>query len=141
MSEYVIKQLSIFVNNEPGSLANIASVLKECGINMKAFNIAESSGFGVLRTIVDDPEKAYADLKKRNIIVKMTEIMAIPMVDRPGGLFEIAKIIGDAGINIEYGYAYTGRNCSAFFFRVDAVEEAISAIMKNGLRVLKESEI
>ena len=141
MSEYVIKQLSIFVNNEPGRLANIASVLKECNINMKAFNIAESSGFGVLRVIVDDPDKAYKDLKDKNIIVKMTEIMAIPMVDKPGGLFEICKIIGDAQINIEYGYAYTGKNCSAFFFRVDEVEKAISAIMKHGLRVLKESEI
>lgn len=139
--EYIIKQLSIFVNNEPGRLANIASVLKECNINMKAFNIAESSGFGVLRAIVDNPEKAYKDLKDRNIIVKMTDVLAIPMIDKPGGLFEIAKIIGDAGINIEYGYAYTGKSCSAFFFRVDDVETAIKAIKASGVKVLKECEI
>ena len=59
MSEHIIKQLSIFINNEPGRLAQIAAALKECEINMKAFNIAESSGFGVLRAIVDDPDRAY----------------------------------------------------------------------------------
>ena len=139
--EYIIKQLSIFVNNEPGRLANIASVLKECKINMKAFNIAESSGFGVLRAIVDDPDKAFEDLKKRSIIVKMTELLAVPMADQPGGLFDIVKIIGDANINIEYGYAYTGKKCSAFFFRVDEVESAIKALLKADLKVLKDCEI
>jgi len=141
MSEYVIKQLSIFINNEPGRLANIASVLKECNINMKAFNIAESSGFGVLRAIVEDPDKAYKDLKDRNIVVKVTEVIAIPMIDKPGGLFEVAKIIGDANINIEYGYAYTGRSCSGFFFRVDDIGVAVKAMMAAGLKVLKECEI
>jgi len=141
MSEYVIKQLSIFINNEPGRLANIASVLKECNINMKAFNIAESSGFGVLRAIVDNPEKAYKDLKDKNIIVKITEVLAIPMIDKPGGLFEVAKVIGNAGINIEYGYAYTGKACSAFFFRVDDVCSAVKAMKSANLKVLKESEI
>jgi len=141
MSEYVIKQLSIFINNEPGRLANIASVLKECNINMKAFNIAESSGFGVLRAIVEDPEKAYKVLKDRSIIVKMTDVVAIPMIDKPGGLYEVAKIIGDAGINVEYGYAYTGKSCSAFFFRVDDVNVAVKAMRAAGLKVLKECEI
>jgi len=141
MSEYVIKQLSIFINNEPGRLANIASVLKECNINMKAFNIAESSGFGVLRAIVEDSDKAYKDLKDRGIIVKMTDVIAIPMIDKPGGLFEVAKIIGDAGINVEYGYAYTGRLRSAFFFRVDDVNVAVKAMTAAGLKLLKECEI
>jgi hypothetical protein len=141
MSEHVIKQLSIFVNNEPGRLANLASALKECNVNMKAINIAESSGFGVLRAIVDDPDRAYKALKDRNIIVKETDVIAIPMVDRPGGLFEIAKIIGDANINIEYGYAYAGKTGAAFFFRVDDVNAAVKAIKAAGLKILKESEI
>lgn len=139
--EYVIKQLSIFVNNEPGRLAYIASVLKECKINLKAFNIAESSGFGVFRAIVDDPDRAFKELKKKNIVVKETEVIAIPMVDEPGGLFDVAKVIGDAGINVEYGYAFTGKRCSAFFFRVDDIVKAVNAIKAAGLDMLKECEI
>lgn len=138
--EYVIKQLSIFVNNEPGRLAYIASVLRDCDINLKAFNIAESSGFGVFRAIVDDPDRAFRELKKRNVVVKVTEVLAIPMVDEPGGLFGVAKVIGEDGINIEYGYAFTGKECSAFFFRVDDVDKAIKAIKSAGLEVLKECE-
>jgi len=141
MNEYVIKQLSIFVNNEPGRLAYIASVLKECKINLKAFNIAESSGFGVFRAIVDDPDKAFGELKNKNVVVKETEVIAIPMADEPGGLFDVAVVIGESGINIEYGYAFTGPKCSAFFFRVDNIEKAVRAINDAGLRVLKECEI
>lgn len=141
MSEYVIKQLSIFVNNEPGRLAYIASVLKECNINLKAFNIAESSGFGVFRAIVDDPDLAFKKLKERNIVVKETEVLAIPMIDEPGGLFDVANVIGDADINIEYGYAFAGKQCAAFFFRVDDIQKAIDAIRASGLKMLKECEI
>lgn len=139
--EYMIKQLSIFVNNEPGRLAYIASVLKECGINLKAFNIAESDGFGVFRAIVDDPDRAFSELRRRNVVVKETEVLAVPMADEPGGLFEVARVIGDAGINIEYGYAFTGRSCSAFFFRVDGPEKAAEAIRAAGLHILKECEL
>ncbi|MDR2866589.1 MAG: ACT domain-containing protein [Methanomassiliicoccaceae archaeon] len=139
--KYMIKQLSIFINNEPGRLAQIAAALKECNINMKAFNIAESSGFGVLRAIVDDPGRAYRELSKKGIIVKETNVIAIPMTDRPGGLLEVAKVIGDANINIEYGYAYSDKNKASFFFRVDDASAAVSKLLAVGMRVLTETEI
>ena len=141
MSEYLIKQLSIFIKNEPGCLAHLAATLKECGINMKAFNIAESSGFGVFRAIVDDPDRAFAKLSKKGIVVKETNVIAIPMIDKPGGLFDVAKVMGDADINIEYGYAYSNKDAASFFFRVDDVNSAVEKLLAAGMKVLRESEI
>jgi len=139
--DHMIKQLSIFINNEPGRLAEIAAVLKECGVNMKAFNIAESSGFGVLRAIVEEPGRAFAELSKKGIVVKETDVIAIPMTDRPGGLLEVAKVIGDANINVEYGYAYSDNAKASFFIRVDDTVAAIKKLQAAGIRVLKGTEI
>ena len=140
-NEYVIKQLSIFINNEPGRLAQIAAALKECNINMKAFNIAESSGFGVFRAIVDEPDRAFKELTKKGIVVKETNVIAIPMVDRPGGLLEVAKAVGDANINIEYGYAYSTKELAAFFFRVDDAPAAVKKLLAAKVKVLKGNEV
>ena len=94
-----ITQLSIFINNEPGAIANISKTLKEANINLKAFNIAEGSGFGVLRAIADKPKDAADKLKKQNIIVKLTDVIAVPMVDQPGSIYEVSKVFGDENIN------------------------------------------
>jgi hypothetical protein len=139
--KYTIKQLSIFINNEPGRLAQIAAALKECNINLKAFNIAESSGFGVLRAIVDEPDRAFRELNKKGIVVKETEVIAIPMVDRPGGLLDVVKAIGDAKINIEYGYAYSTKDKASFFFRVDDAAAAVGKLLAAGVKVLKGNEV
>jgi len=139
--DHMIKQLSIFINNEPGRLAQIAAALKECNVNMKAFNIAESSGFGVLRAIVENPGKAFADLSAKGIVVKETDVIAIPMINKPGGLLDVAKVIGDANINVEYGYAYSDNNKASFFFRVDDTDAAVKKLQAAGIKVLKGNEI
>jgi len=139
--EFMIKQLSIFINNEPGRLAQIAAALKECNVNLKAFNIAESSGFGVFRAIVEEPDRAYRELSKKGIVVKETNVIAIPMVNRPGGLLDVAKVIGDANINVEYGYAYVNKETASFFFRVDDASAAVKKLQAAGIRVLKRSEV
>ncbi len=137
----VITQLSIFVNNEPGSFAAITAVLKECGINLKAFNIAESSGFGVLRAIADEPELACETLRKKNIVVKLTDVIAVPMEDRPGEIYNVVKVFGDNNINIEYAYAYAGPKGPAVFFRVDNPEIAIKALEAAGLKTLDAADL
>ncbi|HIJ00705.1 MAG: hypothetical protein PWQ88_694 [Candidatus Methanomethylophilaceae archaeon] len=138
---HVIKQLSIFVNNEPGRLAKIARIMKEEGIDIYAFNIAEASGFGVFRAIVRDPDIAFQKLKDRDLVVKETEVIAIPMEDRPGGLFEAAAVLGEVGINIEYGYAYSGKEGAIFFIRVNDTESAINTLLNHGIRLLKEGDL
>ena len=126
-NENFITQLSIFISNEPGSLANMTKALKECGVNIKAFNIAESAGFGVFRAIVDDPENSYEKLKEKNLIIKKTDIVGVSVKDTPGGLFSAAKVLGDANINIEYGYAHEGKSEPIIFLRVDDPAAAVKA--------------
>lgn len=141
MDDNIITQLSIFVNNEPGRLAYIASVLKECGINMRAFNLAESTEFGILRAIVEDPDRAYDLLKGKGIIVKKTDVIGIVIQDTPGSLFQAADLLGKAGINIEYGYAYTGKTDAAFFIRVDDPQKGVELLNQAGIRLIFDSEI
>ncbi len=137
----IITQLSIFVNNEPGRLAYISSVLKDCGINMKAFNLAESTEFGILRAIVEDPDMAFDLLKSKGIIVKKTDVIGVVIDDTPGSLFQAADILGRAGINIEYGYAYSRKTAAAFFIRVDDPQKAVEILKASGIRLIFDSEI
>ncbi|AGI47977.1 ACT domain-containing protein [Thermoplasmatales archaeon BRNA1] len=141
MNANIITQLSIFVNNSPGSLANVAKTLQECSINMKACNLAESTEFGILRAIVDDPETAVTKLQAKNIIVKKTEIIGVKIKNVPGSLYEASNVLGTAGINIEYGYAFTSKTLEGLFMRVDSPEKAIAALEKAGLELVKASEI
>jgi len=140
-NENVITQLSIFVSNEPGRLAAIAGVLKEFMINVKGLNLAESSEFGILRAIVDNPDEAYEKIRLKGVIVKKTDVIGIEMKDPPGSLFEAADVLGKAGINIEYGYAYSGRNINSLFVRVDDTENAIGVLKEAGIKLIKRSEI
>ncbi|MBE6519813.1 MAG: amino acid-binding protein [Candidatus Methanomethylophilaceae archaeon] len=137
----IITQLSIFVNNEPGRLAYIASVLKDCGINMHAFNLAESADFGILRAIVDDPEASYEKLKAKGVIVRKTDVIAVSIEDTPGALFMAADAFGKAGINIEYGYAYAGKSESVFYMRVNDSKKAVEVLEKAGIRLVTTGEI
>jgi len=140
-NENIITQLSIFVNNEPGRLASVASILKECDVNIKACNLAESTEFGILRAIVDDPEKAYENIRSKGVIVKKTDIIGVAVKSSPGSLFDSANVLGNAGINIEYGYAYGGKDFEALFVRVDDPERAVKVLKEAGIRLIKRSEI
>ncbi len=141
MDDNIITQLSIFVNNEPGRLAHIASVLKDCGINMRAFNLAESTEFGILRAIVDDPDESFEKLKSTGVIVRKTDVIGVLIQDTPGSLFQAADILGRAGINIEYGYAYNGKAAGAFFIRVDDPVKAVEILKEAGIGLILDSEI
>ncbi|MBR7152299.1 MAG: amino acid-binding protein [Candidatus Methanomethylophilaceae archaeon] len=141
MAGNIITQLSIFVNNEPGRLAQVVAVLKECGINMLAFNLAESTEFGILRTIVQDPEGSFEKLRNKGVIVKKTDVIGIMIEDTPGSLMGAVDLFAAEGVNIEYGYAYTGRQKSAFFIRVDDSEKAIALLDREGIQTISPEEI
>lgn len=138
---YTIKQISIFAENKPGRLAAIADALEEEKVNIYAFSIAEASGFGIIRALVSDPEKAYKKLTDLGYAVSFTNVIGVKMRDEPGGLKDIARIMGSAGINIEYAYAYSGKKEAVLVVRVDQVEDAIMALQAHGGRLLEEKEL
>lgn len=138
--KYIIKQISIFSENKPGRLAAIARALEEAGINILAFSIAEANGFGVVRALVNKPDAAYETLTKLGFMVSFTDVIAVAMRDEPGGLFDIASILGDAGINIEYSYAYSGKEGAVLILRVDRVEEGITKVLDAGGKLLEAEQ-
>ncbi|MGD1004706.1 MAG: ACT domain-containing protein [Methanoregulaceae archaeon] len=139
VKKYVIKQISVFSENRPGRLAAIAHALGEEKVNILAFSIAEANGFGVVRALVDQPDKAYKKLSSIGFNVAFTDVIAVRMEDRPGGLYEIAKMLGDANINIEYSYAYSGKEGAVLILRVDQVIDAIEKISKSGATLIESS--
>ena len=141
MMTYTIKQISIFAENKPGRLAAIAEALEVEKVNIYAFSIAEASGFGVIRALVNNPTKAHGKLTELGYAVSFTDVIGVKMRDEPGGLKEIAKIMGEAGINIEYAYAYSGQKEATLILRVDHVEDAIKALQAQGDYLLKEEEL
>ena len=141
MDECIITQLSIFVNNEPGRLAAVAKTLEDCKVNMKACNLAESTEFGILRAIVDDPDVAAERLTAKGVIVKRTELVGVKISDVPGSLYRPAAALGEAGVNIEYGYAFTGKDVEGLLTRVDDPAKAVDVLKKAGLELIKGSEI
>lgn len=137
VAKYIVKQISVFSENRPGRLAAIAHALGEESVNILAFSIAEADGFGVVRALVDHPDKAKKKLTALGFNVAFTDVIAVRMKDKPGGLYEIAKLLGDANINIEYSYAYSGREGAVLILRVDHVEEAITKIGAYGAELIE----
>lgn len=137
--DYIIKQISIFSENRPGRLAAVAGAMKKAGINIFAFSIAEADGFGVIRAIVDQPLKAHDMLSNLGFRVSFTDVIAAVMRDEPGGLYDIAEMLGKAEINIEYAYAYSGKENAILILRVDSAREAVKKINDYGGELLKAS--
>ena len=137
----IITQLSIFVNNEPGRLANVCKIIKSVGIRVRAFNLAESAEFGILRAIVENPDDSFEKLREKGIIIRKTDIIAIAVTDAADSFFEAADVLGNAGVNIEYGYFYAGVSDSVLFVRVDDTEKAVDILEKAGIRLLDDAEI
>ncbi len=141
MNEYMINQISIFSENRPGRLASVAKTLQDKGINMLAFCIAEAGAFGVIRALVSDPERAYHTLKDMGFTLTCSEVIGVKMKNEPGGLYEVAEILEEDEINIEYSYAYTGRENSVLILRVDKIEEAIESMQQRGLELLRADDV
>ncbi len=129
-----IKQVSVFVENKPGRLASVTEVLYKSGINLRAFTIAEAGDFGIIRMVVDKTDEAYRALKDAGFTVTLTDVLGVEVKDEPGGLYRIAKALGDAGINIEYVYAFTfGGDRALIILRVDDTERAMEILEREGM--------
>jgi len=134
-----VEQISIFIENKSGRLAEVASVLGEAGVNIRALSLADTSDFGILRLIVNDRDKAMQTLKAKGFTVSKTEVVAVEVPDQPGGLSRILQVLDSESINVEYMYAFVER-CGAnavIIFRFDETEKAISALGAKGFNILQ----
>ena len=132
-----ITQLSIFLENKPGTLHETVRRISEAGVNIRAMTIAEVRDFGILRIIVSDAEKAMAVLQDDHIITT-TEVVSAVMEDKAGALYDILQALEAANVNIEYMYAYTGEvtGSANVVFRVDDIEGAEAKLKEAGVQVL-----
>lgn len=134
-----VEQISIFLENKAGRLAEVTGILGDAGINIRALSLADTSDFGILRLIVHDNEKAKQVLKEHGFTVGRTEVVAAEVEDRPGGLNRILQILFEAGINVEYMYAFvqqSGQN-AVLIFRFDDIDNAVNVLMRNGVTVIE----
>ena len=138
-----IKQLSIFVENKAGRLAEITAVLAEANVDIRAISIADTSDFGILRLIVDHPDEAVEALKKAGRTVSLTSVIAIGIHDRPGEFAKAMRVLADEHIAIEYMYAFISRDKGKAFviLRVDDDQRAISVLQDSGITILTAEEI
>ena len=138
-----IKQLSIFVQNQPGALADVTGLLAQNNIDIRALSLAEAADYGILRLIVTDPAKAVDVLQNANCLAKITDVLAVAMNDAPGGMHRTVEALSRANISIEYAYAFILRkqNKACVILRVRDPEAACTALAAQDIRVLSESEL
>jgi hypothetical protein len=138
-----IKQISIFVENKPGRMARVAKTLSDAGVNIRALTIAEAGDFGVIRMVVDDTEKGYQVLREKGLTVSETDVLAVELKDVPGGLYEIAKSLGDHAINMDYAYAFVTAKAerAMLILRVDDIKRATEVLQEAGVRIATREEI
>ena len=125
-----VRQISIFLENRSGRLASVLKEVGRAGVNIRALSLADTSDFGILRLIVDDVDKGVKALKDSGHTVSLTEVLAVEVPDRPGGLAGILDALSAAGLNVEYMYAFVQREAESavMIFRFDKVDQAIEVL-------------
>ena len=136
-------QISIFIENRAGRVANITTALGNAGINIRALSLADTSDFGILRLIVSDTEKAKETLKDHGFTVRVSEVIAVAIPDSPGALGNLLSIMEHAGLNVEYMYAFIEKNMdqAVIIFRFDDIDKAIETLIENDVTVIEESTL
>ncbi len=139
----IIKQISVFVENKRGRLAEITKVLNKSNIDIRALSIADTKDFGILRLIVNDPDKAVHVLKVDGFTVSLTKVIGIGIDDKPGGLAKAMQILDDEEISVEYMYAFMSKmeETAYVILRVENNEKAIEVFQKNNFSILKNDQI
>ena len=139
-NRYVVKQLSIFLENRKGRLLEVTETLKDAGINIRALSMAESAEFGILRLVVNNPEKARTALATGGFTVAEQDVFAVEVNDEPGSFHKVVKILAGEDINVDYTYAFVGDSSRAVLvFKVseEALEKAIEALDSQGVKLVE----
>ena len=139
----LVKQVSIFVENKEGKIADVLKILAKENINISALSLADTTNFGILRLIVDDPKKAKNILQMEDMIVKINEILAVGINDQPGGLAKVLDILAKGKVAIEYMYAFTGHNKdnATVVFKTNDLEKAYDCLKINNIPLISAEDI
>lgn len=138
-----VQQISVFLENKAGRLAHVAQVLRDNCINIRALTIADSSDFGILRMIVNQPDSATNVLKNAGFMVKQNPIIAVEMEDKEGVFFDIMNLCDKNNLNVEYTYSFVEQysNKAILFLRFDDPDTAINVFCANHYKLLSNEEI
>lgn len=139
-----VKQISVFIENKTGKLAEVTKYIAENNINMKALSIADTHDFGILRIICDNHENAVAVLKDGGYVVAETEVLAVEMPDKPGSLAKILEVLADANVFVEYTYAFLSvknEGHAYMIFRVDDNAVASAVLVAEGFKVAQQTSL
>jgi hypothetical protein len=133
-----VKQISVFLENAKGRLAEVTRTLSHEKINIRALALADTSDFGVLRIIVNNPERCLAVLKAKGFVAQVTEVIAVEVEDKPGGLARILEVLDQDNVNVEYMYAYVekSRDNAIVICKIDDRERALQVLEKNGIATI-----
>ena len=137
-----IKQISIFVENQPGKLAELTRLLADADIDLRTLSLADTRDFGILRVIVNKPDETEKLLKANEWTYKIADVIGVKLPDRPGGVAEVLEAINEAGVNVEYMYAFVNRipGRADTVFRVDDIETTLNALTAKGIEILTPEE-
>jgi len=137
------EQISIFLENKAGRLAEVTATLRDASINIRALSLADTTDFGILRLIVNDNDKAEKVLKEGGFTVGKTDVIAVEVDDNPGGLNNVLDPLTREGVNVEYMYAFAnpkGKN-AIMIFRFDNIDKAVEILNKNNISVIKSKDV
>ncbi len=138
-----VKQISVFIENTPGRLADFTRLLGDNQIDLVSLSIADTTNFGILRGIVADYERAEKLISEAGYTVRLTDVLAASVPDVPGGLAKVLGMLSENGISIEYLYSFVrnaGKN-ALIIFRVEELEKAAQVLKDNGVRLLSQEEV
>ena len=138
-----IKQISLFLENKPGRVSGACRILADAGVNIETMSLADTEQFGILRLIVQDWEKAVSVFEQHGIVVKLTDVIALQVANKPGGLADLLGLLDQTQLNIEYVYTiHCGKTETAtLIFRFNDPEEAIQTLQKQGVRLVDADEL
>jgi len=137
----ITKQLSIFLENKFGRLTEVTELLAKEGINLSALCIAENADFGILRSIVSDPDRAYKVLKENHFAVNITDVVGINCPNVPGALAKVLNYLSEAGVFIEYMYSFANNDSANVIIRPSDLETCIKVLTEKKVELLAASDL
>lgn len=138
-----VQQLSVFVENKSGRLAEITEAIAKAGVDIRALTIADTRDFGILRLIVDDPRKAEDVLREAGMTVSITSVLMMGLSDRPGEFAKAMRVLADNSISVEYMYGFVSKDSgkASIIIRTDELERGIEVLKENGVTILTQEDI